>query len=837
MLITPPVPVDAILPALMHALQASSRAILVAPPGSGKTTRVPLYLAGLIGEISALPGKILVLEPRRLAARSASRYMARMLGQTIGEQVGFRVRLENKVSGDTRVELITEGILTRKLLADPELKGVACVIFDEFHERNLQADLGLALCLEAQQALRPDLKLVVMSATLDVAALSEFLAPCPVLQAEGRIWPVNIRYVPPVRRAGQRPDPACMVAESVALAVRRALAEETGSVLAFLPGTGEIRRAAALLHGHLPAGTQLFPLYGDLPAAEQDAAINPCPIGQRKVVLSTALAETSLTIEGVRVVVDGGFSRTARHDSATDMNRLVTERVTQSGADQRAGRAGRTEPGVCYRLWDKGDMLLPQARPEIMEGDLAPLLLDCLIWGAQPETMSWLTLPPESAMTRARQTLTLLGVLDNGYLTPHGKALARLPLHPRLGHMVLMAGEHTALAACLAAIVSDRDPQPGHADIRTRLACFHSNQRLKRMAEQIYGLSGSSSPFRLPAPQDEDMSGLLLSLAWPDRIAQRREPGSFRLASGKGAFLPIDDPLAHAPLLAIASLHSSTSSNFASSNFADSRIFLAAPLSLTDLDQGHGFRIRTVDTVCWDKREQTMAAVSRVCLDALILEERPLPLSGELADAARQACMEGIRSLGLSVLPWTDDLRQWQSRVVLLRALEPEQGWPDVSDPALLDSLELWLEPHLSGITRRTHFARISLAEALHSLTPWPLDQRLSQEAPTRITVPTGNSIRIDYTCDGGPALAVKLQEMFGQVTTPTIASGRVPLTLHLLSPAGRPLQVTRDLEHFWNVSYFAVRADMRGRYPKHPWPDKPLDAMPTARVKKKSEK
>lgn len=812
------VPVDTILPELAEALTLASRAILVAPPGSGKTTRVPLFLA------KKIDGKILVLEPRRLAARSASRHMAHMLGQAVGEHVGYSVRLESKVSGQTRVELITEGILTRRLLADPELHGVGCLIFDEFHERSVHGDFGLALCLEAQQALRPDLKLLVMSATLEVDALAEFLAPCPIIQAKGRIWPVDIRYSPPSPSAGQRPDPARTTAD----AIRRALAEESGSVLAFLPGTGEIRRTAEFLAGHLPVGTQLYPLYGDLPPAEQDAAIAPAQPGQRKVVLSTALAETSLTIEGVRVVIDGGFARTARHDAATDMNRLVTERVTQAGADQRAGRAGRIEPGVCYRLWDKGEILLPHARPEILDADLAPLLLDCLVWGAQPEVMPWLTPPPESALTRARQTLIALGAITvDGRITPHGEALSHLPLHPRLSHMVLAAKEHTTLAASLAAIVSERDPAPGHgADIRSRISALRHNTRLKLMAEQIYRLSAAKKPFCLPSHEEEDFAGLMLSLAWPDRIAQRRSTGNFRMASGKGAFLPATDPLASASFLAVASLQASNLPNS-----ADSRIFLAAPLNLSDLEQAHGNRIRPENIVYWDKREQALAAVARVTLDALILEERPLALTADLAPIALQATLDGIRSLGLASLPWTDELRQWQARVSLLASLEPD--WPDVSDSALIESLETWLAPYLASITRRAHFARIPLDEALHAFTPWPLDQRLAKEAPTRIVVPTGNAIRIDYSAEGGPVLAVKLQEMFGQAVTPTIASGRVPLTLHLLSPAGRPLQVTRDLAHFWKVSYFAVRADMRGRYPRHPWPDNPLGAVPTARVKR----
>lgn len=839
-------PVDAVIPELKQALAAHNRAILAAPPGSGKTTRVPLALMDR-------PGTVLVLEPRRLAARSAARFMAAQLGERAGETVGFRVRLESKISARTRVELITEGILTRRLLADPELAGVSCVLFDEFHERSLQADLGLALCLEVQQTLRPDLRLLVMSATLDIQPLQSFLGGCPVIRAEGRTWPVDIRHVPPVARAGFTPHPLDPVPHTLDV-LRRVLLEESGSILVFLPGTGEIRRVAERL-APLPAGTSVHQLFGDLSPAAQDAAIAPAPPGCRKIVLATSLAQTSLTIEGIHVVVDAGLARTSRFDPATGMDKLVTERVTQATADQRAGRAGRTRSGICYRLWPQGDVLLPHPRPEILEADLTPPLLDMLAWGSQPQDLVWLTPPPQAALGHARQTLELLhaAVTDStgrARITPHGAALARLPLHPRLAHMTLcaqtgQADSKSSLAACLAAIVSERDPLRASAaragsDIRPRLACLRDKHhaRLRQAAEQIHHLAGNPQPFRLPTPADEDACGSLLSLAWPDRIAQRRERGSFRLASGRGAELAPSDPLADAPFLAIASLHAADA--------ASDKIYLAAPLDRKDIDTLHSARIVPETIVIWDDRIEAVLARKRTRLDALVLDDAPLAPGPAMQAAVQAAVLDGIRSLGLACLPWTHELRQWQARVLLLRNIDLtsalDSPWPDVSDAALLaalapdvsESSENWLSPWLDSVTRRAHFASIDLAAALHALVPYPQARQLDQRAPTHITVPSGSSVAIDYTPAAGPVLAVKLQEMFGQSATPAVASGRCPLTLHLLSPAGRPLQITRDLAHFWTTSYPAVRAEMRGRYPKHPWPDDPLQATPTKKVKKK---
>ncbi|MBQ3170448.1 MAG: ATP-dependent helicase HrpB [Mailhella sp.] len=823
-------PVESSFPALLEALTSHERALLTAPPGSGKTTRVPLFL------MEHMEGTILMLEPRRLAARSAARYMAAQLGESAGQRVGYRVRLESRVSRETRVEIITEGILTRRLISDPELSGVSCVIFDEFHERSLQADTGLALCLEAQQALRPDLKILVMSATLDSDHISELLAPCPVIRAEGRSYPVALRHAPCPASGGIGTfEGRQALLAHCAATVRRALAEESGSALVFLPGQAEIRRVAELLEGRLPAGTSLHPLYGDLSAAEQDAAIAPAAPGLRKVVLATSIAETSLTIEGIRIVVDSGLSRTARFSPATGMSALVTERVTQDAADQRAGRAGRIEEGTCWRLWHEGDALLPCRRPEILEADLAPFLLDVLAWGSLPQDLPFLTPAPEASTAQALHTLRLLGAVheknDRPQLTPHGEKLARLPLHPRLAHMVLSAGEHSPLAAALAALTEERSSGPG-CDLRPRLGELRRNARLRRAAEQVYSLAVPQGRFPLEeALRDEDFCGPLLSLAWPERIAQRRERGSFRLASGRGALLPQEDALADAPFLAVASMDGGSSGT--------GRIHLAAPLGRGELEALHAGRLRREDGVLWDERTESVLARRRLLLDSLVLEDAPLRGNELSPDAVTQAVLEGIARLGLACLPWSEELRQWQARVLLMRRMEGEDSeWPDVSDSALLAALreegtECWLAPWLNGISRRTQFAHIELAKALHTLLPYASARRLDREAPTHLSVPSGSDVRIDYLSEGGPVLAVKLQEMFGQQESPTVCSGRCAVTVHLLSPAGRPLQVTRDLAGFWRTGYAAVRAEMRGRYPKHPWPEDPLTAIATKKTNK----
>lgn len=867
-------PVDEAIPELKQALNGPGLAVLTAPPGSGKTTRVPLAL--LDSPWLGAQGKILVLEPRRLAARAAARYMSRRLGEEMGGSVGYRVRLDRKISARTRVEFLTEGMLTRLLVVDPELSGVGCVIFDEFHERSLQADLGLALCLEARAALRPDLRLLVMSATLDVTPLRALLGGCPLIQAAGHSWPVTVRHVDPREAVGGLPVNIADLRElagKAALAAGRALREEEGDILVFLPGAAEIGAVAAelvrltrSLPPELAGSVDIFTLYGDLPPERQDAALAPAAPGRRKVVLASAIAQTSLTIEGVRTVIDSGLARSACFDPASGMSRLVTFRASRDDAEQRAGRAGRLGPGLCLRLWPEGEILPEHARPEILEADLAPLLLDLLAWGSRPEDLAWLTPPPAAALREAGGTLLRLGAAEEGdssgvsrlRITKHGQALAHLPLHPRLGHMVLSAGpEQAALAACLAALVAERDPLRGRAgtglpeaDIRLRLSLLGrpENRRLREAAAQIWRQAGYRGAFKLPPPDLEDFSGGLLSLAWPERIARRRAGASgagvgFSLASGQGGFLPLEDPLAGSEWLAVSGLTAPTNK----SGSADHLIRLAAPLTEAELYRLHGPRLRKALEVFWDEREDALVSREVTRLDALVVAERrpDAEAATELAARRGRALLERIVRLGLGCLPWTEELRQWQARVQLLRRLDLEAGassdWPDLSDPALGAALEdalkndseSWLTPWLGGISRRSQFNNIDLGAALRSLLPWPLPRRLDEEAPERLGLPSGSSAKIDYAGhEAGPVLAVKLQEMFGQSDTPCIAGGRCPLVLHLLSPAGRPLQVTRDLEHFWRNAYAQVRAEMRGRYPKHPWPEDPLAALPTRKTK-----
>lgn len=858
-------PVDMAIPKLRATLAAHGRAILTATPGSGKTTRVPLALLGLLPKIenhdsvcTPLTGKILVLEPRRLAARAAARYMAELLGENIGHRVGYRVRLESRVSNATRVELLTEGMFTRLLLADPSLSGVSCVIFDEYHERSLQADLGLALCLECVEAFRPDLRLLIMSATLETEALSRFLGNCPIIEVKGRSWPVETRYASPKQSITPASFPED-VAVQTATAIHETLRCEYGSILAFLPGWIEIKRTAELLE-KLPNDTDIYLLHGDLSAREQDAAIAPSPPGRRKVVLATDLAQTSLTIEGVRIVIDAGLVRTPRFDPSTGLSKLVTTRLTRDAADQRAGRAGRLEPGICLRLWPEKEHLSPQARPEIMDADLAPLFLEALMWGSNPASLPWLTPPPQLALTYASETLLTLeairpnpGISNTFTLTEHGQKLARLPMHPRLAHMVLRAADMerdlSSLAACLAALVSERDPlrtRPVHnpgADIRLRLPLLRQpeNKRLKEAAAQIYRLAGPKSKFTLPAPGDEEYAGMLLSLAWPERVAQQRCPGSFRLASGQGAELPECDPLAAAPWLVATNL----------GNGVNRRIFLAAPVALADLLHLHKKKIRIEEEIFWDPRTEAVICRAAKRFGALIFEKKNLTLSPERNTKILKALLEGIIALGLECLPWTDELRQLQARVVMLRNLEDAAGtkrnpWPDLRDDTLMHNLtaglsdkpeSTWLSPWLEGISRRAQFSGIDLRAALHSLLSWPLPERLEHDAPQRLHLPSGSSAKIDYMPvlrGEQPVLAVKLQEMFGQADTPRLANGRIVVMVHLLSPAGRALQVTSDLRHFWDNAYKQVRAEMRGRYPKHPWPEDPLSALPTSKTKKK---
>lgn len=846
-------PIVHVLPALCASLGKQSNAVLCAPPGAGKTTLTPLALLRSPVLVDAPSSRVLMLEPRRLAARAAARRMAALLGEPCGQTVGYRMRMESCVSPRTRIEVVTEGVLTRLLQEDPSLEGVACVIFDEFHERSLQADTGLALCLDVQQALRPDLRLLVMSATLDSDSVVALLGHCPVHISEGRSWPVDIRYLPP-RTARVRME------DHVAAVVRHVLHHESGSVLVFLPGTAEIRRVEALLTSHPFENVSVYPLFGDLPPAKQDEALTPCTPPHRKVVLATAIAETSLTIEGVRVVVDAGLSRSAVFDPAIGMGRLVTGRVSLAAARQRAGRAGRLEPGVACRLWLQQEEvgMRPFARPEILEADLTPLVLQLALWGVRDATgLRWLDTPPESSWQHAKEILHELDALDGkGHITAHGRELAALPLHPRLAHMLLLAAQRQCLplACCVAALLSERSPQRTGCDVRAQVSHmlrkdtrWPSAERLRRQAlKMALDVSRNmirhttSAPraahaahqsqtllneqrFFAEAQEQLEECGTLLALAWPQWVAQNVGPGQFRLRNGRMATLPEGDALTREAFLAVAALDGQA---------ARSRIFAAAPLAREALDALFAPAMKQQDSVVWDVRSEAVLARRRLTLDALILQNAPLPQPA--AEACTTAAVQGIAALGLGCLPWTEELRQWQARVGHMHRLEKER-WPDVRDGALLETLEEWLGPYLTGCTRREHFRRIDLGAALHALVSWNLRARLDKELPTHVEVPSGSHLRVDYTGEGGPLLAVKLQEMFGCAETPRIAGGRIPLTLHLNSPAGRPLQVTQDLGGFWAGSYAAVRAEMRGRYPKHPWPEDPASALPTRHTKNRA--
>ena len=837
-------PVSQILPELQQTLSAHHSVVLQAPPGAGKTTLVPLALLRcdwLAGQ------KIIMLEPRRLAARAAAERLAELLGEPVGQTVGYRIRLESKVSAATRIEVVTEGILQRLLQDDPELPGVGVVIFDEFHERSLDADLGLALCVQTQQYLRddPPLRLLVMSATLDAEGVSSLLDDAPIITSEGRQYPVDIRYGAPAT-LGRAND------AEVVQAVLRAVDEEAGSVLVFLPGMAEIRRVLARLEEAL--GDQpkvlLTPLYGDLDLTAQRRAIAPAPEGTRKIVLATAIAETSLTIEGIRVVVDAGLSREAAFDPLSGMSALQTRRVSRAAAEQRAGRAGRLEPGVCYRLWSaqQHEQLAAQRDAEMLQADLAPLALQLAQWGIQePSELVWLDPPPAAALQQGRELLERLGALvrDGAHwqLTEHGRVLAGLPMHPRLAHM-LVEGQRLGLgelAARIAAVVDERDllRRADNADLGTRLGLFDDPrgadvdrgalQRAKRLVEQWKRML-SRLPCTDPVsdPQSDDWHGVLLALAYPDRIAQRRgAAGSdYRLANGRSAGFVDVDRLQHCEWLAVAALGGQGGQRQA-------RIFMAAELNVERLLAVEPSMLATRDTLEWDSRSETLMAERQERIGELVWRRKALP---NVAPEQRQrALCEVVRRQGINLLPWKPEQRQWQARVMLLRELDLAQAadsrWPDLSDEALLASLEDWLAPYLDKVTRLAHFANLELGNILAGLLPWPLPKELDEQAPTHWTVPTGSRIRIDYS-ETPPVLAVRLQEMFGSADTPRIAGGRQALKLHLLSPAQRPVQVTQDLAGFWQGSYAEVKKDMKGRYPKHYWPDDPLQAEPTRRAK-----
>ncbi|MCJ2068183.1 ATP-dependent helicase HrpB [Methylobacterium sp. J-030] len=805
-------PIEAALPALRDALAARNAAVLVAPPGAGKTTRVPLALL----DAPWLDGrKIILLEPRRLAARAAAARMAQSLGEPVGGTVGLRVRLGSKISGRTRIEVVTEGVFTRMILDDPELAGIGAVLFDEFHERSLDADLGLALALDAQGGLREDLRLLVMSATLDGARVARLMNDAPVVTSEGRAFPVETRHV--------ERDPNRRIEEAVAEVTLRALRADPGSVLVFLPGQAEIRRTADLLAGRVDPGVVLAPLYGALPPAEQDRAVAPAPPGSRKVVLATSIAETSLTIEGVRIVVDSGLARVPVYEPGLGLTRLVTARASRASVDQRRGRAGRTEPGLCWRLWSEAatNALEPFARPEILSADLAGLLLDCAAWGvADPRKLAFLDPPPAPALAEGRAMLAELGALDpDGRLTETGARLRALPLPPRLARMVTvasMSGQARA-AADLAAVLVERGLGGDDADLDTRVERFRRDRGgraadMRRLAEGWARIAGRGKDAG-PVP-----AGRLLALAYPDRVARARgRDGEFVMASGRAGRLDPASPLARETHLVVADLAGSA---------GNARILAAAAIEGAAIEDLFADRIESRTEITFDSQAAALRARANRRLGAVSLGARPLPVPSDLDSATILA--RGIAGLGLDRLPWTPALSQWRARVRFLHAAEGD-AWPDLADDALAGTVETWLAPFLVGRASLASVTADDLAAALHGLLPWELRTRLDAEAPTHVDVPTGSRIAVDYAADE-PALSVRVQELFGLDRHPR-AGGRL-LVLHLLSPAHRPIQITRDLPGFWRGSWAAVRAEMRGRYPRHPWPEDPLAEAPTRRAK-----
>ncbi len=833
----PQLPICRIIPELKKALAGSS-AVLAAPPGSGKTTIVPLLL---LGEDWLADNKILILEPRRLAARAAAGRMATLLGEKVGQTIGYQIRFDKKISAATRVEVLTEGILTRRIQDDAGLNGVGLIIFDEFHERSIHADLALALCLDLCQV-RDDLRLLVMSATLDTTPVSRLLGKVPIIIGEGQDHEVRLEYLQ--RQAKGR------ISDVTTLGVRRAVHEQQGDVLVFLPGTGEIKEVRRQL-GSDPGFRDILvlPLCGDLSQEEQDRAILADPGGRRRVILATSIAETSLTIEGVGCVVDSGWSRRLRFDPGNGLSRLITLRVSKAAANQRSGRAGRLGPGCCLRLWSREEQhgLTPFHPPEILAVDLANLALELALWGvSDPLSLSWLDPPRAASYQQARDLLhSLNAVNESGRITDIGRQLAALPIQPRLGYMLLMAQKmnHASLACDIAAIVSERDnvrhDQDYHrpADIRLRLSLLQAWREKGAAAVSAQGgdptlcrridqasrqwlrlIAGASSPCNL------DAIGDLLVYAYPDRIARRRpkERGRYILATGRGAVLSAADPLAASDFLVVPQLDAGQK---------EGRIFLAEPLELTDLKSHHSNLLSESRKVYWDDACSKVVATRRLSLGEIVIEESPL-LAMDTGEISR-AMLAGIRQRGIACLPWDRESRQLQARVSCLRGRQPEMAWPDLSDNELQRDLG-WLEPHLIGLNKAEQLKQSDLQAILESMLGWAMRQKLGQDAPSSITVPSGAKIRIEYSMEGPPLLAVRIQEMFGQAETPSICAGKIPLLLHLLSPARRPIQLTTDLAGFWQRGYPEVKKELKGRYPKHFWPDDPLAAQATRAVKRK---
>ncbi len=847
-------PIDDALPAILTALAASSNLVIVAPPGAGKTTRVPLAL--LDADWTA-GGKLILLEPRRLAARAAAARMAATLGESVGETIGLRMRLESKVTARTRIEVVTEGVFARMILDDPALEGVAGVLFDEYHERSLDADLGLALALDAQSGLREDLRLIAMSATLDGARVGALMA-AQIIESAGRAFPVETRYL------GR--DANARIEETMTGAILRALREEAGSILAFLPGQGEIMRVASRLgESRLPDDVDVAPLYGALDRGEQDLAIAPAMAGRRKIVLATSIAETSLTIEGVRIVIDSGQARVQRFEPDLGLSRLETVRASRASVDQRRGRAGRTEPGVCYRLWDEPQTAsLPAfAAPEILDADLSGLALDLAAWGvSDPARLNWLDPPPAPAWKEAVALDRELGALDgDGRLTDIGRAMRGLPLAPRLARMAVEAARQgeAKRAAELAMLLSERGLGGADADLSHRLERLHGDKSKRagdalrlaaQWAKQANGAAGGSPPPQpshagagegadsaphvahrrsLASPLQRSgggtgrglSDGALIALAFPDRIAKSRGArGEFLMANGRAAVLPVEDPLSRAPFLAIAEL---------TGRAAQARIIAACALAAEEVETIAGDRIETRDETILDAASASLRRRAFRRLGAIRLAERNLAVEASEENATTLA--RGVAALGLARLPWTKSQMQRRDRVAFLCRAEGEE-WPDLSDAALAASAEEWLAPFITGRASLAEITADDLEAALAQLLPYEMTRRLDAEAPAYFETPAGTRHALDYSTENGPILAVRVQELYGLSTHPTLARGRAPLTLELLSPAHRPIQTTRDLPSFWKGSWNEVKKEMRGRYPRHLWPDDPAAAQPTTRAK-----
>jgi ATP-dependent helicase HrpB len=830
-------PIDEVLPALRTALASHRNAVVEAPPGAGKSTVVPI---ALLGEPWLRGGKLIMLEPRRLATRAVATRMASTLGEAPGETVGYRMRAETRVGKHTRIEVVTEGVFTRMLQSDPALEGVGAVLFDEFHERSLHADTGLAFALDSQENLAPELRLLVMSATLDGAAVGRLLGDAPVITAAGRMHAVDVKYlgtglpVLPAAGPGHRESPELAVVR----AIKQALGESPGDMLVFLPGAGEIRRVQGMLD-FVGRDVDVYPLYGELTADVQDAALKPAIAGRRKIVLATNIAETSLTIDGVRIVIDAGLERRSLFDPSSGMNRLELQRISRASAEQRAGRAGRTAAGVCYRLWGEGAerSLAAYAPPEVCVADLAPLALDLAVWGTEAGALRWLDAPPVATLESARDLLRRLGALDAaGKVTAHGRAMQQFPAHPRLAHMLLKARDLGAagLASELAALLSDRDllrkGGSRDSDIRTRLDALRQGsasvdrgaleriRRARRGFEQQLGVNHSG---------EEGDPGVLLGLAYPDRIARRRAGADARyaLSNGRGAVFASVESIAREEFIVAVDLDDRE---------REARIQLAAPLRKQDLLENFGSQLKRADELVWDERTEAVTARRVIRLDELLVEEKPL--NDIPRDASAAAMLEGVRSMGLDVLPWDDEARNFVARSEFVRQLERKDvaDWPDLSRDALARNLG-WLEPFLAGATRRSQLTRVPLLDALKAHLGYERQRQIGELAPTHVPLPTGSRAAIDYLSDNAPIASMRMQEVFGLTATPRIGGGAVPITFELLSPGRRPLQVTRDLASFWKNAYVEVRKDMRGRYPRHYWPENPLEAEPTRRVKPRS--